>query len=237
MDSTEEMAYSDENARIEDESSQSSDVMDLSNYWPTIYSCVQYTAALVNIQRAKGLESYVIDIIGVFLALFRRDSIYFVSFEGEVKQFSSVQGHSGISKNWTVQLGWQLPFAGVGSRLMNSEFEVEGILEHTFGNDAVGEDFECRNPIFPNMFEEEEDLESIESEAETQSSGSFDSPAEFLYQPGGRLVRQRDLEPIQNANVGFSSNDSDSDNEIILGVRAAIDDFNQRNLRRRLSEF
>ena len=125
MDSSGEMAYSDENASIEDEPSESSDSMDLNNYWPTIDSCVQYTTALVNIQRAKRIESCLVDIIGIFLALFRRDTIYYVEFEGEVKQFSSVQGHSGISKNWTVQLGWQLPFAGVGSMLLNLEDKFE----------------------------------------------------------------------------------------------------------------
>ena len=66
MDSSGEMAYSDENASIEDEPSESSDSMDLNNYWPTIDSCVQYTTALVNIQRAKRIESCLVDIIGIF---------------------------------------------------------------------------------------------------------------------------------------------------------------------------
>ena len=235
MDSSGEMAYSDENASIEDDPSESSDSMDLSNYWPTIDSCVQYTTALVNIQRAKRIESCLVDISGIFLALFRRDTIYYVEFEGEVKQFSSVQGHSGISKNWTVQLGWQLPFAGVGSILLNLEdkFEAGDILENTFGDDAVGVDFECRNPIFPNMFEEElEDLESNESEAETESSGSRDSGAAFVNFPDGRLRRQRELEHLQNVSEGFKSSD---DNELREDIRRAVEDFD-RNLRRRLSE-
>ena len=157
---------------------------------PYVSDCVQYFVALLHLQRAKELEHPLVDLIGIYLGLYRRDCFDFVKVEDEVIQLQSAEGHSGMSFNWTVELGFQLPFARAGSRLLFSGEE----LQEDFGPVEKGAHYACRHPIFPDVLEKLM-IEVPDSDLEpSESSGSRDSEAVYPNLPGGglrRLLRDR----------------------------------------------
>ena len=181
------------------------------DFEPSVWSCIQYTCGLLGLQR-KGLEPAVVDLIGIYLRVFQRDGVWsFVQYNNKTLQFSSIQGHSGYSQNWTVGLGWQVPFAGTGSTLLDGSQP-----QQPFGDLTVDMFFECKHPIFPDVFEK------MDEEAPSEDSGSRDSQAYFVNFPGGVLVRrseqnspkQVENQPDQHGIEGGEEEDLENDVEV-----------------------
>ena len=135
MDSSGEMAYSDENASIEDDPSESSDSMDLSNYCPPLTVVFSTQLLWWTFRRAKRIESCLVDISGIFLALFRRDTIYYVWVWGRSE---AIQLRSGALRDFQEldrSAGVAAPLCGswLHSPQFRGQVEAGDILENTFG--------------------------------------------------------------------------------------------------------
>eukprot|EP00435_Cladocopium_sp_Y103_P052830 s560_g16.t1 len=138
-------------------------------------------------------------------------------------------------------MGWQMPYAGRGSTCLDGS-----MLEERFGDPTALPFFECRHPIFPNVFESMENNSDPDFISD-DDSGSGDSHTFYDFDlPGGVLRRldrgvvQQPLIPAEEFEGGEEERLEDdvaihSDDSVIRSLQnASASNDSGRNVRRRL---
>ena len=202
------------------QTSACSDVEDLE--LPSVPQCSAYMVVLKHLQKQFRIPDYCLDLIGALLLLFKRDSWRVVQAGGQLFQFRKFpDGWSFRRTSWKIS-GWHVAYAPVGSELVSGE-----VLNEEVGN--IDEPFTVIENHLSLEVHPDSDSSS-EGDSRGSSSGDYDSAAEFIRFPGGRLIRRRvgegvGVQMIPMEEGGEEEQPVEVDEEVELSVRNLMDTF------------